>query len=228
MTEISGLPFEFDAQAVHAKYKGERDKRMVAGRAAIRDLTRDEAFAEYLADPFTSVVSRDSLSEDVDVAIVGSGMAGVVVGAQLRKIGIKQIRLIDRAGGFGGTWYWNRYPGVMCDVESYCYMPMLEEMGYIPKHRYAFGQEIREVIEAIAAKFDLVDSALFHTGVEKSEWDESLGRWVILTDRGDEIRARYVVMATGILNLMKLPALPGMETFRAKAFHTARWDYEYT
>jgi cation diffusion facilitator CzcD-associated flavoprotein CzcO len=228
MTEISDLPFEFDAEAVHAKYKGERDKRMVAGRAAIRDLTRDEVFGEYLADPFVSVVSRDSLSEDVDVAIVGSGIAGVVVGAQLRKIGMKQIRLIDRAGGLGGTWYWNRYPGVMCDVESYCYMPMLEEMGYIPKHRYALGEEIREVIEAIAAKFDLVDSALFHTGVEKSEWDESLGRWVILTDRGDEIRARYVVMATGILNLMKLPDLPGMETFNGKAFHTARWDYEYT
>jgi NAD(P)-binding Rossmann-like domain len=133
MTETSDLPFEFDAEAVHAKYKGERDKRMSAGRAAIRDLTRDEVFAEYLADPFTSVVSRDSLSEDVDVAIVGSGMAGVVVGAQLRKIGMKQIRLIDRTGGLGGTWYWNRYPGVMCDVESYCYMPMLEEMGYIRK-----------------------------------------------------------------------------------------------
>ena len=228
MTETPDMLSEFDAEAVRTKYKDERDKRMVAGRGAIKDLTRDEVFAEYLADPFASVVPRNPLFDDIDVAIVGGGLAGVVVGAQLRKIGLKQIRLIDRAGGLGGTWYWNRYPGVMCDVESYCYMPMLEEMGYVPKNRYAFGEEIREHIEAIAARFDLVDSALFHTGVEKSEWDESLARWVIRTDRGDEIRARYLVMATGILNLMKLPDLPGIETFKGKAFHTARWDYEYT
>ena len=228
MTDTSDMPSEFDAEAVRAKYKNEHDRRMVAGRAAIRDLTRDEVFAAYLADPFASVVPRNSLFDDIDVAIVGAGLAGVVVGAELRKIGMKQIRLIDRAGGLGGTWYWNRYPGVMCDVESYCYMPMLEETGYVPKNRYALGGEIREHIEAVAAKFDLVDSALFHTGVEKSEWDESLARWVIRTDRGDEIRARYLVMATGILNLMKLPDLPGIETFQGKAFHTARWDYEYT
>ncbi len=228
MTETPDMLSEFDAEAVRTRYKDERDKRMVAGRGAIKDLTRDEVFAEYLADPFASVVPRNPLVDDIDVAIVGGGLAGVVVGAQLRKIGLKQIRLIDRAGGLGGTWYWNRYPGVMCDVESYCYMPMLEEMGYVPKNRYAFGEEIREHIETIAARFDLVDSALFHTGVEKSEWDESLARWVIRTDRGDEIRARYLVMATGILNLMKLPDLPGIETFKGKAFHTARWDYEYT
>ncbi len=228
MTEISDMQSEFDAESVRAKYTGERDKRMVAGRAAIKDLTHDEVFAEYLADPFASAVPRNPQHDDVDVAIVGAGIAGVVVGAQLRKIGMKQIRLIDRAGGFGGTWYWNRYPGVMCDVESYCYMPMLEDMGYVPKQRYAFGEEIREHIESIAAKFDLVDSTLFHTGVEKSEWDESLARWVIRTDRGDEIRARYLVMATGILNLMKLPDIPGMETFKGKAFHSARWDYDYT
>ena len=116
----------------------------------------------------------------------------------------------------------------MCDVESYCYMPMLEETGYVPKTRYAFGEEIREYLEAIAGRFDLVDSALFHTGVETSEWDESRSRWVIRTDRGDEIRARYLVMAVGILNLMKLPVIPGMETFEGHAFHSARWDYEYT
>jgi cation diffusion facilitator CzcD-associated flavoprotein CzcO len=116
----------------------------------------------------------------------------------------------------------------MCDVESYCYMPMLEEMEYIPKTRYAFGDEIREHIEAIAHRFDLVDSALFHTGVEASEWDESSSRWVIRTDRGDEVRARYLVMAVGILNLMKLPVIPGMETFDGCAFHSARWDYGYT
>ena len=228
MSDVSGDRAGFDPEAVRAKYQIERDKRSVKGRAAIRDLTRDEVFAKYRDDPFMPVARRDPVVDEIDVAIVGAGMAGVVVGAQLRKTGIERIRLIDRAGGIGGTWYWNRYPGVMCDVESYCYMPMLEEMEYIPKTRYAFGEEIREHIEAIAHRFDLVDSALFHTGVETSEWDESSSRWVIRTDRGDEIRARYLVMAVGILNLMKLPVIPGMETFEGRAFHSARWDYEYT
>lgn len=224
MTDLSG----FDPESVRAKYLTERDKRMVAGRAAIRDLSREELFAKYLEDPFMSVVARDSVTDDVDVVIIGAGLAGVVAGAQLRKVGIERIRLIDKAGGIGGTWYWNRYPGVMCDIESYCYMPMLEEMDYVPRTRYAFGEEIRAYLEAIARRFDLVDSALFHTGVETSEWDESQGRWVIRTDRGDQIRARYLVMAVGILNLMKLPVIPGMETFKGRAFHTARWDYDYT
>ena len=136
--------------------------------------------------------------------------------------------LIDKAGGIGGTWYWNRYPGVMCDVESYIYMPMLEEMNYVPTTRYAFGDEIRRHLDAIATKYGLVDDALFHTGVETSQWDESSTRWVIRTDRGDEVRARYLIMAPGILNLMKLPAIPGMDDFQGTAFHTARWDYEYT
>ena len=136
--------------------------------------------------------------------------------------------LIDKAGGIGGTWYWNRYPGVMCDVESYIYMPMLEEMNYVPTTRYAFGDEIRRHLDAVATKYGLVDDALFHTGVETSEWDEESSRWIIRTDRGDEVRARYLIMAPGILNLMKLPAIPGMDEFEGKAFHTARWDYEYT
>ena len=228
MSDVNGDLAGFDPEAVRAKYLAERDKRAVKGRAAIRDLTHDEVFAKYRADPFTPVTPRNPVVDDVDVAIIGAGMAGVVAGAHLRKVGVDRIRLIDNAGGIGGTWYWNRYPGVMCDVESYCYMPMLEEMEYVPKTRYAFGAEIREYLEAIAGRFDLVDSALFHTGVETSEWDESRSRWVIRTDRGDEIRARYLVMAVGILNLMKLPVIPGMETFEGRAFHSARWDYEYT
>ena len=219
---------DFDPEAVRAKYEAERDKRMVTARAAIRDLAHDEAVARYRADPFTPMTDRDPVTEDVEVAIIGAGIAGIVTGAQLRKHGIDSIRLIDQAGGVGGTWYWNRYPGVMCDVESYCYMPMLEEMEYIPTKRYAQGEEIREHVEAIARRFDLVDAALFHTGVQRTEWDEARSRWVLHTDRGDEIHARYVVMAVGILNLMKIPAIPGMESFAGAAFHTARWDYGYT
>ncbi len=218
----------FDPDAVRAKYEAERDKRMVEGRAAIHDLAHEAAMARYREDPFTPVTARDPVDEDVEVAIIGGGIAGVVTGAQLRKHGIGSIRVIDQAGGFGGTWYWNRYPGVMCDVESYCYMPMLEEMEYVPTKRYAQGEEIREHVEAIAQRFDLVDAALFHTGVQHTEWDDDRAHWVLRTDRGDEIRARYVVMAVGILNLMKIPVIPGLETFAGPAFHTARWDYDYT
>ena len=228
MADGDGELTTFDPDAVRAKYEAEREKRMVSGRAAIRDLAHDEAFTEYLADPFTPVTPRDPVVDDVDVAVIGAGIAGIVVGAHLRKQGIESIRLIDRAGGVGGTWYWNRYPGVMCDVESYCYLPMLEEMEYIPKHRYAFGEEIRGHVEALAQKYDLVEPALFHTSVEHTVWDEGRSRWVLHTDRGDEIRAKYLIMAVGILNLMKMPVIPGMETFRGKAFHSARWDYEYT
>ena len=217
-------------EAAREKYLRERDKRLVPGRAAIRDLRTDEHFRRYRDDPFTVFEHRDALDADVDVdvAIIGAGMAGIVAGAKLREAGIDGIRLLDEAGGVGGTWYWNRYPGIMCDVESYTYLPLLEETGYTPKTRYAFGDEIREHFERIADQYDLVADALFHTRVEQSAWDDDISRWVIETDRGDTIRARYVVMAVGILNLMKLPAIDGMETFAGASFHTARWDFGYT
>jgi len=218
----------YDPEVVHAKYLAERDKRLVPGRADIRDLRADEHFARYRDDPFTPVTARDPVTEEVDVVIVGGGIAGVLAGANLRKAGVTRIRIIDQAGGIGGTWYWNRYPGVMCDVESYIYMPMLEELDYIPTHRYAFGGEILSHLEAIAARFALVDDALFHTGVTRAEWDEDGARWRVHTDRGDVVSCRWYVLAVGILNLMKLPAIPGMEDFAGHAFHTARWDYAYT
>lgn len=219
---------DFDQEAVRSKYLAERDKRLIEGRAAIRDLTRDEVFAKYTEDPFTPVTARNPITDDVDAVIIGAGMAGVLAGAYLRKAGLARIRMIDKAGGVGGTWYWNRYPGLMCDTESYQYMPMLEEMGYTPTNKYASGDEIRTHLEAIARKYDLVGEALFHTGIEQAVWDESRARWVVSTDRGDVVTGRYLVMAVGILNLMKLPVIPGMELFQGKSFHSGRWDYEYT
>ena len=218
----------YDPEAVHAKYLAERDKRLVPGRTLIRDLDHDEYVAGYRADPFTPVAEREPVTDDPDVVIVGGGIAGLLAGAHLRKVGVERIRIVDSAGGVGGTWYWNRYPGVMCDVESYQYLPMLEELDYVPTRRYAFGQEIRQHLQAVADRFDLVSDALFHTEVTQTTWDDDAGRWQVLTDRGDELSCRYYVLAVGILNLVKLPVIPGMDSFGGRAFHTARWDYGYT
>lgn len=218
----------YDPEAVRAKYLAERDKRLVPGRTDIRDLRNDDRFARYREDPFTPVAERDPVTDDVDVVIVGGGIAGVLAGAELRKAGVERIRIVDHAGGIGGTWYWNRYPGIMCDVESYIYLPMLEELGYVPRNRYAFGEEILAHIERIAERFDLKSDALFHTGVTRAEWDDDSARWHVKTDRGDDIRSRWYVLAVGILNLLKLPAIPGMEDFAGCSFHSSRWDYRYT
>src|ERR1700722_16055197 len=228
MSGLQSTAATYDPEAVRAKYLSERDKRLVPGRAEIRNPRTDEHFARSRDDPFTPVVERNPVADDVDVVIVGGGIAGVLAGAHLRKAGIEQIRIVDQAGGIGGTWYWNRYPGVMCDIESYSYLPMLEELDYIPTRRYAFGEEILGHLEAIAEKFDLVDDALFHTGVIRAEWREDSARWRISTDRGDEIRSRWYVLAVGILNLLKLPTIPGMADFAGHSFHSSRWDYSYT
>jgi cyclohexanone monooxygenase/pentalenolactone D synthase len=221
---------QFDPDAVHAKYAEERAKRLTEGRGVVHDLSldSDDPMKAYLADPFMPVVEREAIKDDCEVAIIGAGIGGVVTGAKLREAGVDDVRLIDKAGGIGGTWYWNRYPGVMCDVESYIYMPMLEEMGYIPTTRYAFGEEIRLHLDSIGEKYGLKDDALFHTSVVKSEWNEDEARWILHTDRGDEIHARWLVIAPGILNLVKLPVIPGMEDFEGKAFHSGRWDWNYT
>jgi len=225
MTQAHG---GYDPESVRSKYLAERDKRLILGRADIRDLDGDDLFGRYREDPFTPLTQRDALQDDVDVCILGGGIAGITLGAELRKAGVKNIRFVDTAGGFGGTWYWNRYPGVMCDVESYIYLPLLEETGYVPKRRYAFGDEILEYLQLLAVQFDLNRDALFHTRINRALWNEGDKRWMIETDRGDKFTARYYVIAPGILNLLKLPAIPGMPDFKGHSFHSARWDYEYT
>jgi cyclohexanone monooxygenase len=164
----------------------------------------------------------------VDALVVGAGWGGLLAAAHLRKQGIRRIRVVDKAGDVGGVWYWNRYPRVMCDVESYVYLPMLEELGYMPRHRYSYGPEIRAYAQRLAGHFGLYELALFHTAVSGLEWEEDTGSWQVRTDRGDDFRARYVVVAYGSFASLKLPAIEGMSDFRGKLFHSSRWDYGYT
>jgi len=168
------------------------------------------------------------MTDEVDVAVVGAGFSGLLTGAHLRERGVESVRLIDKAADVGGTWYWNRYPGIACDVESYVYMPLLEELGYLPTEKYAKGQEIFAHCRRIAEHYDLYRDASLQTEVREVRWDGERARWLITTNRGDAMRARFVCLANGFLQKPKLPGVPGIAVFRGHIFHTSRWDYAYT
>ncbi|MFB7437081.1 flavin-containing monooxygenase [Streptomyces mirabilis] len=219
---------ETDHAALRAKYLLERDKRL-RGEGQKQYLEAEGEFEEYYeADPYTPVVPRPPISQDIDVAILGGGLSGLITAARVKQAGVTGFRVIELGGDFGGAWYWNRYPGIQCDTDCYCYLPMLEEVGYIPKQKYSFGDEVFEHCQRIGKHFGLYDHAIFSTLIRSMEWDESIGRWRIGTNRGDDIRARFVVMCQGPFNRPKLPGIPGIRDFRGHTFHTARWDYAYT
>jgi cation diffusion facilitator CzcD-associated flavoprotein CzcO len=217
----------FDPDALRAKYREERDKRL---RSDANDqyVEMTGRFAHYREDPYVEPTVRAPLSDEVDVVVVGGGFGGLLAGARLRQAGVESLRIVEKGGDFGGTWYWNRYPGAMCDVESYVYLPLLEEIGYVPKEKYSRAPEILEHSRAIGRKFDLYRNACFGTEVTKLTWDAGAARWIVATDRGDAMRARFVVISSGPLNRPKLPGIPGLESFRGHSFHTSRWDYDYT
>ncbi len=227
---LQGDPREhlgFDPDELKAKYLAERDRRIRPDGNDQYTEVVDE-FARYDEDPYTERIERDPVDDEVQVVVVGGGFGGLLMGGRLKEAGFTDVRVIEKAGDFGGTWYWNRYPGAMCDVESYCYLPMLEELNYIPKHKYSFAPEIMEHSKAIARHFELYDNALLQTGVTEMRWDDEIERWIISTDRGDTVRARYVAMANGPLSRPKLPGIPGIADFTGHTFHTSRWDYDYT
>ncbi len=223
---IGDVPF--DPDTLREKYREERERRL---RPDANDqyVEVTAEFSNYVDDPYVEPgFTREPRFDHVEVAIVGGGFGGLLMGARLREAGYRSIRLIEKAGDVGGTWYWNRYPGAMCDVESYVYLPLLEEMGYIPQHKYSFAPEIFEYSRAIARRFDLYDDALFQTGVSQLRWDDANSRWIISTDRGDRMTAQFVAMANGPLSRPKLPGIPGINEFEGHTFHTSRWDYDYT
>ena len=216
-----------ERQALRGRYRAERDKRLrTDGNNQYLEATG--RYANLLDDPYTPVMSRAPLHTDVQVLVIGAGFGGLVIGARLKQAGISDVRLIDKAGDVGGVWYWNRYPGAMCDTAAMVYLPLLEETGTVPSAKYVAAPEIHAHAQRIADTFDLRRDALLSTGVESIVWDESLSRYIVHTDRGDVLRAKYVCTSTGPLHLPKLPGIPGIHSFAGHAFHTSRWDYAYT
>jgi cyclohexanone monooxygenase len=218
----------FDPDALREKYRTERDKRL---RPEEAEQYREVAgvLAHYVEDPYVEPgFERAPLEEQVDVVVMGGGFGGQLAAARLRQAGVDNIRIIEKAGDFGGTWYWNRYPGAACDIESYVYLPLLEEVGYMPVEKYSRAPEILAYSRKLAEKFDLYRNALFQTEVTELRWREEAQRWQVSTSRGDRIEARFVVTASGPLSKPKLPGIPGVETYAGHSFHTSRWDYDYT
>jgi cyclohexanone monooxygenase len=216
-----GAAFNAEEQA---KYRAFKEAR----QGAADYIAMEGDFAKYLEDVYSAPpVEREPLSDECEILVIGAGFAALLLWYKLSAAGFHDVRFCEKGGDVGGTWYWNRYPGIACDVESYSYLPLLEEMGYFPTMKFASGFEILEYCQSMAERYGFYDRCLFHTTVEETVWDEAAGRWTVTTDRGDRMRARYVVLANGILTTPKLARIQGMESFRGKAFHTSRWDYNY-
>jgi cyclohexanone monooxygenase len=227
-TSNNNQGIDFDPDALRAKYREERDKRVrTDGNEQYFEVKGD--FSRYVDDPYVEPgFTREPLTDAVDVLIIGGGFGGLLAGARLREAGVQRIRIIEKGGDFGGTWYWNRYPGAQCDIEAYIYLPLLEETGYVPKEKYSYAPEILAHARRIGEKFDLYRDVCFQTQIKAITWSEEECRWIITTDRDDRMRARFVVMSNGPLNRPKLPGISGIDSFKGHTFHTSRWDYGYT
>lgn len=219
---------EIDINALKAKYRTERDRRMTKSGQEQYVKPEGEFAYTYEGDPYTPETPRDPVSKQVEVAVLGGGWSGIMAGIELRKSGIDDFCHIDHAGDFGGVWYWNRYPGLQCDNDAYCYLPLLEETGFMPSKKFTEGYEILEYAQQLCRSYNLYENALFHTLVNGIRWNETDKRWYVTTRQGDEIRARHLIVANGLLNIPKLPGIAGIESFKGHMFHTARWDYDYT
>ena len=228
-TQEAVLEADFDIEALRARYKAERDKRLrTDADRQYKELSGDYArYAEEDPDVEPGF-TREPLTDFVEVAVIGGGFSGMLAAARLKEKGVTDLRIIEAGGDFGGTWYWNRYPGAQCDIESYCYLPLLEELNYLPKEKYSYVTEIYEHCQRIGKHYDLYPITLFQTRVSELAWDDTEKVWVIRTNHGDAIRARFVVSALGTASRAKLPGIPGIESFEGHSFHTSRWDYGYT
>lgn len=230
MTEKQQPEFavDFDPAEIRARYEAELARRAVSSKRAADRSTKRSAPGPAGADQWTAPIVREPVSEEVELLIIGGGFAGLLMAARAQEAGIESIRLIEAAGDFGGVWYWNRYPNAQCDTEGYVYLPLLEETGYMPSRRFPFVSEIFEHAQRIGRHFGLYERTLFQTEGQRLEWSEDDALWTLATDRGDRIRARYVVYSRGAFGLPRYPDVPGIDTFPGEIFHASRWNYEYT
>jgi cation diffusion facilitator CzcD-associated flavoprotein CzcO len=228
LDDIAAPELDFDPDALREKYRQERDRRL-RDDANAQYIEVKGDFGHYIDDPYVEPgFTRAPLTDAVEVVVIGGGFGGLLAAARLREAGVKHIRIIEKGGDFGGAWYWNRYPGAQCDIESYIYLPLLEETGYVPKEKYSFAAEIRAHARRIGETFDLYKDACFQTEISALTWLDDENRWLVETNRQDRLKAQFVVMSNGPLNRPKLPGIPGIETFKGHSFHTSRWDYAYT
>jgi len=215
----AGAAFNAQEQARYREFKEAR-------RGAADYMAMEGEFSRYLEDVYSEPpVEREALTDACDVLVIGAGFGGLLLWAKLQKAGFTDVRFCEKGGDVGGTWYWNRYPGIACDVESYSYLPLLEETGYFPSMKFASGFEILEYCQLLAERYGFYDRCLFHTTVERTDWDEAAQCWTVQTNRGDRMRARVVVLANGILTTPKLARIEGMSSFKGESFHTSRWNY---
>ncbi|KAF5023784.1 hypothetical protein F66182_4140 [Fusarium sp. NRRL 66182] len=252
--EASVQPGSVDTKKTHhdavetaqRRYDEERNKRIrTDGIAQYMDLYAHEKFQSFQADPWVEIDTEQLGHRQLqdgsrsEILIIGTGYAGLLFAVRLLQAGfrLQDLRMVDSAGGFGGTWYWNRYPGLMCDVESYIYMPLLEETGYVPTMKYTSGQELKEHADRIATKWGLDKATWFRQRVNSIAFDDEKSEWVtsITPQQGSgqegsaiRIRSRFTIMATGFTLIPQIPRIPGIEKFKGHCFHTARWDYKVT
>jgi cyclohexanone monooxygenase len=219
---------EVDRNRLAERYRLERSKRLNP-KGNAQYIAVEGVFADFSRDPYVEApANRPPSTESVDVLIVGGGIAGLLTAVELRRAGVESFQIIEKGADFGGTWYWNRYPGIACDCESLIYIPLLEELGYTPTAKYAPGEEIGAHLRKIGDAFGLYANAFFQTQVTGIVWSTSDERWLVSSDRGDEIRARFIVLGSGPLHRPKLPGIPGIREFKGRQFHSSRWDYEYS
>ena len=163
---------------------------------------------------------------DHEVLIVGAGFSGIGVAISLDKAGIHDYEILEAGDAFGGTWHWNRYPGIAVDIPSFSYQYSFEKRTHWSRV-YAPGSELRAYAEHCARKYGLYDRVRFETRIEGATFDEDEHVWRLRTDGGDELVARHVVDATGVLTVPKRPEIPGVDDFEGFTMHTARWDDTY-
>ena len=216
---------------IKQKFAEERELRLNYRPEGTAQFTSDLTgnLSKYSEDPYGGEYeARAAINDTVECLFIGGGFSALLTSARLREQGVESIRIVERGADVGGTWYWNRYPGAACDVVAYDYLPLLDEMDYVPKDHYAKAPEIFEHCQAIARKYDLYKLAVFQTTVISTTWHEEEEMWHLETDRGDHMKARFVICANGTLSKPKLARIDGLESFRGHSFHTSCWDYEYT